>query len=173
MTREIIRWPKYPDARKREYRNDPTPRKIDRWLVFQTLYKYIYIYHQIEQQESTKTNEEDQTDTYIYYKIELYDFFKPKGEIRRTYMNNMTPLKQRGKIRRTHIYTKGEIRRTHIYTIRLNNMTPLHPRRKIRWTHIYTKGENQTDTYIYIYHKIEQHDSTKTEGEDQTGTYKY
>ena len=26
------------------YRNDPTPRKIDRWLVFQTLYIYIYIY---------------------------------------------------------------------------------------------------------------------------------
>jgi hypothetical protein len=24
------------------YRNDPTPRKIDRWLVFQTLYIYIY-----------------------------------------------------------------------------------------------------------------------------------
>ena len=26
------------------YRSDPTPRKIDRWLVFQTLYIYIYIY---------------------------------------------------------------------------------------------------------------------------------
>ena len=49
----------------------------------------------------------------------------------------MTPLKQRGKIRRTNIYTKGEIRQTNIYT----------------------KGEEQTDTYIY--HKIEQHDSTK------------
>jgi len=24
-------------------RNDPTPRKIDRWLVFQTLCIYIYI----------------------------------------------------------------------------------------------------------------------------------
>jgi hypothetical protein len=23
------------------YRNDPTPRKIDRWLVFQTLYIYM------------------------------------------------------------------------------------------------------------------------------------
>jgi hypothetical protein len=40
----------------------------------------------------------------------------------------MTPLKQSGKIRRTHIYTKGEIQ-TDIY--------------------IYTKGEDQTDTYIY------------------------
>ena len=26
------------------YRNDPTPRKIDRWLGFQTLYIYIYIH---------------------------------------------------------------------------------------------------------------------------------
>ena len=26
------------------YRNDPTPRKNDHWLVFQTLYIYIYIY---------------------------------------------------------------------------------------------------------------------------------
>ena len=26
------------------YRNDPTLHKIDRWLVFQTLYIYIYIY---------------------------------------------------------------------------------------------------------------------------------
>jgi hypothetical protein len=25
------------------YRNDPTPCNIDRWLVFQTLYIYIYI----------------------------------------------------------------------------------------------------------------------------------
>ena len=29
------------------YRNDPTPRNIDRWLVFQTLYIYIYIYFTI------------------------------------------------------------------------------------------------------------------------------
>jgi hypothetical protein len=56
----------------------------------------------------------------------------------------MTPLKQRGKIRRTNIYTKGgrsdgqiyilrgKIRRTNISTIRLNNMTPLKQRGKIR-----------------------------------------
>ena len=93
----------------------------------------------------------------------------------------MTPLKQRGKIRRAYIYTKGEdltdiykykggrfdghiyILRGrsdgHIYTIRLNNMPPLKQRVKIRRTHIYytieqqastkTKGEEQTDTYIY------------------------
>ena len=26
------------------YRNDPTPRKIGRWLVFQTLYIYVFLY---------------------------------------------------------------------------------------------------------------------------------
>jgi hypothetical protein len=85
----------------------------------------------------------------------------------------MTPRKQRGKIRRTNIYTKGEdqtdkyiytIRlnnrpplkqrgrsdgHIYIYTIRLNNMTPLKQRGKVRRTHIYTKGENLTNTYIY------------------------
>ena len=55
------------------------------------------------------------------------------GEIRRTNiytitLKRMTPLKQRGKIRRTHIYTKGE------------DQTD---------TYIYTKREDQTDTYIY------------------------
>ena len=60
----------------------------------------------------------------------------------------MTPLKQRGKIRRTHVYTKGEDQTDHIYT----------------------KGGGQTDTYIY--YKIEQHDFTKTKG-DQTDTYIY
>jgi hypothetical protein len=39
----------------------------------------------------------------------------------------MTPLKQRGEIRRKNIYTKGTIRRTNIYT----------------------KGKDQTDKYIY------------------------
>jgi hypothetical protein len=72
----------------------------------------------------------------------------------------MTPRKQRGKIRRTNIYTKGKIRRTYLYTIRLNNRPPLKKagrsdghinilRGKIRQTHIYTKEQDQTDTYIY------------------------
>ena len=63
----------------------------------------------------------------------------------------MTPLKQRGKIRGTHIYTKGEDHKTdkYIYTIRLNNRPPLKQRGKIRRTYIYTKGEDLTDTYIY------------------------
>ena len=50
-------------------------------------------------------------------------------------------------------------------------MTPLKQRGKIRRTNIYTKGEDQTD--IYIYYKIEQHDSTKAKGEDQKDKYIY
>jgi autonomous glycyl radical cofactor GrcA len=62
----------------------------------------------------------------------------------------MTPLKQRGKNRRTHIYTKGEDQTdNYIYAIRLNNMTPLKQRGKIRRTYIYTKGEDLTNIYIY------------------------
>ena len=76
-------------------------------------------------------------------------------------LNNRPPLKQRGKIRRTYIYT-----------IRLNSMTPRKQRGKIRQTNIYTKGEDQTDKYIYIY-KIEQHHSTKTKGGNQTAKYIY
>ena len=29
------------------YRNDPTPRKIDRWLVVQTMYIYVFIYNYV------------------------------------------------------------------------------------------------------------------------------
>ena len=98
-------------------------------------------------------------------------------------MNNRPPLKQSGKIRRTHIYykieqqastkTKGEDQTDiSIYTIRLNR--GLHQNKggrsdghiyilkgKIRRTHTYTKGEDQTDTYVY------------TKGEDQTDIYIY
>jgi hypothetical protein len=127
--------------------------------------------------------EEDQTDTYIYYKIEQQASTKAKGEdqtdiyIYTIRLNSRTTPKQRGRIRRTHIYIlKRKIRRTHTYTIRLNNRPPLKQRGKIRRTHIYykieqqastkTKGEDQTD--IYIYYKIEQQDYTKKKGEDQT-----
>jgi hypothetical protein len=61
-----------------------------------------------------------------------------------------TTQKQRGKIRRTHIYTKGEDKTD---------------------TYIYTKWEDQTDTYIY--YQIEQQDYTKAKGEDQTDIYIY
>ena len=85
----------------------------------------------------------------------------------------MTPLKQRGrsdghiyilrrKIRQTHKYTKGEYQ-TDTYI----------PRGKIRRTHKNTKGEDQSDIYIYIYHQIEQQDSTKGKGADQTDTNIY
>ena len=78
----------------------------------------------------------------------------------------------RGRIRRTHIYTKGKDQKDiYIYTIRLNNMTPRKQRVKIRRTNIYTKGEDQTDTYIY--YKIEQQTVTKPKGEDQTNIYIY
>jgi hypothetical protein len=77
------------------------------------------------------TKGEDQTDTYIYYKIEQLDSTKAKGEDR------------------TDIYIyKGGRSDGHIYILR----------GKIRRTHIYykieqqastkTKGEDQTDTYI-------------------------
>jgi hypothetical protein len=72
----------------------------------------------------------------------------------------MTPQKQRGKIRRTNIYTKGEDQ-TDIYIyykIEQDDSTK-------------TKGEDQTDKYIY--YKIEQDDSTKTKREDQTDKYIY
>ena len=86
-------------------------------------------------------------------------------------MNNRPPLKQRGKIRRTYIYT-----------IRLNSRTtPKQKGEDQTDIYIYTKGEDQTDTYIYtkgedqmdtyIYYQIEQQDYTKTKGEDQTDTY--
>ena len=108
----------------------------------------------------------------------------------------MTPLKQRGKIRRAYIYicykieqhdstkikgenqmdkyiyTKGEdLTDTYIYTIRLNNRPLLKQRGNIRRTNIYTKGEDQTDKYIY--YKIEQDDSSKAKGEVQTDKYIY
>ena len=78
------------------------------------------------------TKGEDQTDTYIYYKIEQLDSTKAKGEDR------------------TDIYIyKGGRSDGHIYILR----------GKIRRTHIYykieqqvstkTKGEDQMDTYKY------------------------
>ena len=52
----------------------------------------------------------------------------------------MTSLKQRGKIRRTHIYTKGEDQTdTYIY-----HRIESHDSTK-------TEGEDQTDISIYIY----------------------
>ena len=76
---------------------------------------------------------EDQTDKYIYTKMEI----------------KRTNIYTKGEIRRTNIYTKMEIRRTNIYTIRLNSMTPLKQRGKIRWRNKYTKAGDQTDKYIY------------------------
>ena len=72
----------------------------------------------------------------------------------------MTPLKQRGKIRRTNIYTKGEDQTNKYiyYKIEQDDSTK-------------TKGEDQT--YKYIYYKIEQHDSSKAKGEDQTDKHIY
>jgi hypothetical protein len=71
---------------------------------------------------------------------------KQRGKIRRTNiyiytirLNNRPPLKQRGNIRRTYIYTKGGRSEGHIYILR----------GKICRTHIYTKREDLTDTYIY------------------------
>jgi hypothetical protein len=72
----------------------------------------------------------------------------------------MTPLKQRGKIRRKNIYT-----------IRLNSITPLKQWGKIGRSNIYIKGGDQTDKYIYS--KIEKDDSTKTKTENQSDTYIY
>ena len=84
----------------------------------------------------------------------------------------MTARKQRGKVRRTNIYTKGEDQRDkYIYTIRLNGMTPLKQRGEIRRKNIYTMGKDQTDKYIY--YKIEQHDCSKANGEGQTDKYIY
>jgi hypothetical protein len=126
-----------------------TPLK-QRWKIRRT---YIY------------TKGEDQTDTYIYYKIEQHDSTKTKGEDQ-TDIYIYKAERSDG-----HIYIlRGKIRR-HIYTIRLNNRPPLKQRGKIRRTHINTKGEDQMD--IHIYYKIEQHDSTKTKGEDQTDLYIY
>ena len=72
----------------------------------------------------------------------------------------MTPLKQRGKIRRRNIYTKGEDQTDKYiyYRIAHDDSTK-------------TKGEDQTNKYIY--YKIEQDDSTKTKGEYQTDKYIY
>ena len=39
-----------------------------------------YIYYKIEQHDPTKTKGKDQTDKYIYYKIEQHDPTKTKGE---------------------------------------------------------------------------------------------
>jgi hypothetical protein len=68
------------------------------------------------------TKGEDQTDKYIYYKIEQHDSTKTKGG------------RPDGQI----YILRGEIRRTHIYSIRLKRMTPLKQRWKIRRTNIYT-----------------------------------
>jgi hypothetical protein len=52
-------------------------------------------------------------------------------------------------------------------------MTPLKQRGKIRRTYIYIQRVKIRRIYIYICYKIEQHDSTKTKGEDQTDKYIY
>ena len=39
-----------------------------------------YIYYKVEQHDPTKTKGKDQTDKYIYYKIEQHDPTKTKGE---------------------------------------------------------------------------------------------
>ena len=72
----------------------------------------------------------------------------------------MTPLKQRGEIRRTNIYTKGEDQTDKYiyYKIEQDDSTK-------------AKGEDQTEKYIY--YTIEQHYSTKTMGEDRTVKYIY
>ena len=72
----------------------------------------------------------------------------------------MTPLKQRGNIRRTNIYTKGEDQTDKYiyYKIEQDDSTK-------------AKGEDQTEKYIY--YTIEQHYSTKTMGEDRTVKYIY
>ena len=91
-------------------------------------------------------------------------------------LNSRTTPNQKGEDQTdTYIYTKGEvqtdtyiyihvlrgkIRRTHIYTIILNNMI------------LESKG-GRSDGQIYIYYKIEQHDSSKAKGEDQMDTYIY
>ena len=115
-----------------------TPLK-QRWKIRRT---YIY------------TKGEDQTDTYIYYKIKQHDSTKTKGEDQTdiyiyTKEEDLTDI---------YIY-KGGRSDEHIYTIRLNNRPPLKQRGKIRWTH--------------IYYKIEQQASTKSKGEDQMDTYIY
>ena len=70
----------------------------------------------------------------------------------------MTPLKQRGKIKRTYIYTKGE------------DLTDIYKYKGGRFDgHIYILRGKIRRTHIYC--KIEQYASTKTKGEDQTDTY--
>jgi hypothetical protein len=51
----------------------------------------------------------------------------------------MTPLKQRGEVKWTNIYTKGEIRQTDTYIV--------HTIEKHDYTK--TEGEDQTNTYIH------------------------
>ena len=72
----------------------------------------------------------------------------------------MTPLKQRGNIRRTNIYTKGEDQTDKYiyYKIEQDDSTK-------------AKGEDKTEKYIYS--KIEKDDSTKTKTENQSDTYIY
>ena len=52
-------------------------------------------------------------------------------------------------------------------------MIPLKQRGQIRRTYIYIYQEGRSDGHIYICYKIEQHDSTKTKGKDQTDKYIY
>ena len=104
-----------------------TPLK-QRWKIRRT---YIYI------------KGEDQTDTYIYYKIKQHDYTKTQGE------DQKDIYIYKGGSSDGHIYIQRGRSDGHIYTIRLNNRPPLNQRGKIRWTHIYTKGEDQTDTHIY------------------------
>ena len=83
----------------------------------------------------------------------------------------MTTLKPRGKIKRTHIYTKGEDQtdKYRYYKIEQYDSTKA---KEEDQTNIYIyKGGDQTDKYIY--YKIERHDSSKAKGEDQTDKHIY
>jgi hypothetical protein len=72
----------------------------------------------------------------------------------------MTPLKQRGKIRPTNMYTKGEDQTDKYIYYRIEQ-------------HDCTKANGEDQTEKYIYYTIEQHYSTKTKGEDRTVKYIY
>jgi hypothetical protein len=78
------------------------------------------------------TKGEDQTDTYIYYKIEQHDSTKTKGE-------DQTDIYiYKGGRSDGHIYIlRGKIRRTHIY-YKIEQQVSTK-----------TKGEDQMDTYKY------------------------
>jgi hypothetical protein len=83
-------------------------------------------------------------DTYIY------KGGRSDGHIYTIRLSNRPPLKQRGKIRRTHIYTKGEDQTdTYIYyLIEQQDYTKTKGEDHTN-IYIYTKVEDLMDTYIY------------------------